>query len=256
MICKPLLPRVDSCKVFPNERSPKKGENSTIPERDPSTATSSTPTPNPDTLLISSQDMYEDIGLERVDMQEILGEIYQVIADLYEFSVVLTQSTGLSRLRQKAYRIVNEGEIDQRTLNVYNLPWERKVGQRYNEEDEIVFRPMIVIKQIISDHDLEILLEHTRKVREAERKLREAERTADSLLNPDRVEKLGSEKDEPQIKNRSRRSSPKGLLAEKEMNVDPEMPSVEEMRRPRRSLRSRRFAKVKERERDSLSSSD
>lgn len=90
----------------------------------------------------------------------------------------------------------------------------------------------IKILEVISDQDLDMLLEHTRK-------LRETRQTIIILEDPSSIEKLGLENDEPQATTVPRKPDSKGLLAEREGNIDPEMPSLEEIRGSRRSGRGR-----------------
>lgn len=204
-ICKPLLP---------NESSGEMPQKTTCPEPNTSTEIPSSSIPDTDMPLVSSQDIYEDIDLKNVDVQEVLEEVYQVIADLYQLSLSFTQSREIRRLGKNAFRIVDVKDISTKTLDLYKLPWEPKGEYR------------IEIKQVISDDDLEILLDHTAK-------LREAQRTTALLLNADNLERLGLESEWPEIRIDRTSSRPKGLLDERAMAINPEFPWVEGIRKSR-----------------------
>ena len=164
------------------------------------------------------EDAYEDNSIENVDIQEILEEIHQVIDDLYQLCLTFLQSHETDRLEQKAYRIINKGSVSLDTLDVYDLPWE------WIDE-----RRKIKIKRVVSDQDFDILLEHTRK-------LREAHRAVAWLENPNRLKKLGLVDEERQeiVINRRRQSS-RGSSVERETNVNSETPFSDQIQGSRRS---------------------
>ena len=204
-------------------------ESSTIPDRNTSIENSSSSISNTNQPLSSNQDIYEDIGLQNVDVQEVLEEIYQVIADLYQLGLAILQSRERWRLAKNAQRVVDRSKICEETLGVYELPWE--LVDEVAEDGSKKIR----ILQVISDQDHDILLEHTRKLNEAQQRVH-------FLSDPSNLEKLGLENEEAQDTIISRKPSPKGLLAEREANIDPEMPSLEEIRKFRTS-RTREVAR-------------
>lgn len=200
-------------------------KDSPISEGDISTETSKYAIPDTDTLFDSSQDIFEDVDMKDVDIDEVLDEICQTIADLSQLSLTIVQQAR-SQIRP-VYIRVERKHMSEQTLDVYKLPWKEDPRDPN----------FILIKKWIDEDGQEILFEHTRK-------LREAKMATESLLNPDKLEKLNAEAEEPQrpVTTPERTPSPpnpvKGMLLEEETNVDPEIQAILELQGSRSAKKS------------------